>query len=70
MRTIDLSPFYRSTVGFDRFRSTLSSHQLNGVDSAAPSDPPENTARTGATATLIASPSPSPASPTPNSRSR
>ena len=44
MRTIDFAPFYRSTVGFDRLFSTLD--QLNGVDSAAPSYPPYNIART------------------------
>ena len=38
MRTFDFAPFYRSTVGFDRLFSTLD--QLNGVENAAPSDPP------------------------------
>src|SRR4030095_1981386 len=45
MRTFDFAPFYRSTVGFDRLFSTLD--QLSGVESAAPSYPPYNIARTG-----------------------
>src|SRR4030095_4613784 len=51
MRTIDFAPFYRSTVGFDRLFSTLD--QLSGVDSAAPSYPPYNIARTGENAYRI-----------------
>ena len=45
MRTFDFAPFYRSTVGFDRLFSALD--QLSSVDSAAPSYPPYNIARTG-----------------------
>ena len=45
MRTYDLTPFYRSTVGFDRLFSTLD--QLSGVDGAVPSYPPYNIGRTG-----------------------
>ncbi len=42
MRTFDLAPLYRSTVGFDRLFS-----MLDGFDSAAPSYPPYNIERTG-----------------------
>ena len=45
MRTFDLAPLYRSTVGFDRLFSLLD--QVSGVDSAAPSYPPYNIERTG-----------------------
>src|ERR1700751_3919741 len=41
MRTFDLAPLYRSTVGFDRLFS-----MLDGFD-AAPSYPPYNIERTG-----------------------
>ena len=41
MRTFDLSPLYRSTVGFDRLFS-----MMDGVD-AAPGYPPYNIERTG-----------------------
>ena len=51
MRTFDFAPFYRSTVGFDRLFSTLD--QLSGMDSAAPSYPPYNIARTGENAYRI-----------------
>jgi molecular chaperone IbpA len=51
MRTFDFAPFYRSTVGFDRLFSTLD--QLSGVESAAPSYPPYNIARTGENAYRI-----------------
>lgn len=44
MRTFDLSPLYRNTVGFDRLFSLLDS--VGGVD-AAPSYPPYNIERTG-----------------------
>jgi molecular chaperone IbpA len=44
MRTFDLAPLYRSTVGFDRLFSLLD--QVAGVD-AAPSYPPYNIERTG-----------------------
>ncbi len=43
MRTFDLSPLYRSTVGFDRLFS-----MLDGFD-AAPGYPPYNIERTGET---------------------
>ena len=41
MRTFDLSPLYRSTVGFDRLFS-----MLDGFE-AAPGYPPYNIERTG-----------------------
>ncbi len=44
MRTFDLTPFYRSTVGFDRLFSLLD--QVGGFD-AAPGYPPYNIERTG-----------------------
>ena len=44
MRTFDLAPFYRSTVGFDRLFSMLD--QANGLD-GAPGYPPYNIERTG-----------------------
>ena len=44
MRSFDLSPLYRSTVGFDRLFSLLD--QVAGVESA-PSYPPYNIERTG-----------------------
>jgi len=45
MRNFDLSPLYRSTVGFDRFGSMLD--QLMSGDAAAPSYPPYNIEKTG-----------------------
>lgn len=45
MRHYDLSPLYRSTVGFDRLFSLIDS--LGDVDTAAPSYPPYNIERTG-----------------------
>ena len=45
MRTFDLSPLYRSTVGFDRLFSVLDS--LGNVDNTAPTYPPYNIERTG-----------------------
>ena len=45
MRTIDLSPLYRSTVGFDRLASMLD--QVMSGDVAAPSYPPYNIEKTG-----------------------
>jgi molecular chaperone IbpA len=48
MRTFDLAPLYRSTVGFDRLFS-----MLDGFDSAAPSYPPYNIERTGENAYRI-----------------
>ena len=44
MRSFDLTPFYRSTVGFDRLFSLLD--QVSGVDTA-PGYPPYNIERTG-----------------------
>jgi molecular chaperone IbpA len=44
MRTFDLAPLYRSTVGFDRLFSLLD--QVAGME-AAPSYPPYNIERTG-----------------------
>ena len=40
MRNFDLSPLYRSTVGFDRFGSMLD--QLMSGDASAPTYPPYN----------------------------
>jgi molecular chaperone IbpA len=45
MRTFDLTPLYRSTVGFDRLFSLL--NQVSGFDSTAPGYPPYNIERTG-----------------------
>jgi molecular chaperone IbpA len=45
MRTFDLAPLYRSTVGFDRLFSMLDN--VAGFDNAAPSYPPYNIERTG-----------------------
>jgi molecular chaperone IbpA len=45
MRTIDLTPLYRSTVGFDRFASLLDSALSHDV--SAPSYPPYNIEKTG-----------------------
>ncbi len=45
MRNFDLSPLYRSTVGFDRFGSMLD--QLLAGDTSAPSYPPYNIEKTG-----------------------
>lgn len=50
MRHFDLSPLYRSTVGFDRLFSLLD--QASGVDSQ-PSYPPYNIERTGENAYRI-----------------
>ena len=50
MRTFDLAPLYRSTVGFDRLFSLLD--QVAGVD-AGPSYPPYNIERTGENAYRI-----------------
>jgi molecular chaperone IbpA len=44
MRTFDLAPLYRSTVGFDRLLSLLDQGTENG---AAPGYPPYNIERTG-----------------------
>jgi molecular chaperone IbpA len=50
MRTFDLAPLYRSTVGFDRLFSMLDGA---GFDSSAPSYPPYNIERTGENAYRI-----------------
>ncbi len=50
MRTFDLSPLYRNTVGFDRLLSLLDT--VGGVD-AAPTYPPYNIERTGENAYRI-----------------
>jgi molecular chaperone IbpA len=44
MRTFDLAPLYRSTVGFDRLFSLLD--QFSGVDGSVPGYPPYNIERT------------------------
>jgi molecular chaperone IbpA len=51
MRTFDLAPLYRSTVGFDRLFSLLD--QATGLDGTAPSYPPYNIERTGENAYRI-----------------
>ena len=43
MRTYDLTPFYRSTVGFDRLLSLLDQATADG----SPGYPPYNIERTG-----------------------
>ena len=45
MRNFDLSPLYRSTIGFDRLGSMLD--QLMSGDTPAPSYPPYNIEKTG-----------------------
>ena len=45
MRTFDLAPLYRSTVGFDRLFSMLD--QGAGIEGSAPTYPPYNIERTG-----------------------
>ena len=45
MRTFDLAPLYRSTVGFDRLFSLVD--QLAGSDGNVPGYPPYNIERTG-----------------------
>jgi molecular chaperone IbpA len=50
MRTFDLAPLYRSTVGFDRLFSLLD--QVTGVE-ATPGYPPYNIERTGENAYRI-----------------
>ena len=45
MRSYDLTPFYRSTVGFDRFFSLLD----QAGSEASPGYPPYNIERTGET---------------------
>jgi molecular chaperone IbpA len=51
MRTFDLAPLYRSTVGFDRLFSMLD--QVAGFDSSTPGYPPYNIERTGENAYRI-----------------
>jgi molecular chaperone IbpA len=51
MRSFDLSPLYRSTIGFDRLFSLLDQH--SGIDSATPTYPPYNIERTGENAYRI-----------------
>jgi molecular chaperone IbpA len=51
MRTFDLAPLYRSTVGFDRLFSLLD--QVSGFDGAAAGYPPYNIERTGENAYRI-----------------
>ena len=45
MRTLDFAPFYRSTIGFDRYFSMLD--QINGLEGAVPGYPPYNIERLG-----------------------
>ena len=47
MRSFDLSPLYRSTVGFDRLFSLLD--QVTGTAETAPTYPPYNIEKTGET---------------------
>ena len=51
MRTFDLAPLYRSTVGFDRLFSLLD--QVTGFDGSTQSYPPYNIERTGENAYRI-----------------
>ena len=51
MRQYDLSPLYRSTVGFDRLFTILD--QMSGVDATAQTYPPYNIERTGENAYRI-----------------
>jgi len=51
MRTFDLTPLYRSTVGFDHLFSLLDS--FGGVDGGNPTYPPYNIERTGENAYRI-----------------
>jgi molecular chaperone IbpA len=51
MRTFDLAPLYRSTVGFDRLFAMLD--QVSGFDNAGSSYPPYNIERTGENAYRI-----------------
>jgi molecular chaperone IbpA len=51
MRTFDLAPLYRSTVGFDRLFSLLD--QASGFDNAGTTYPPYNIERTGENAYRI-----------------
>ena len=51
MRTFDLAPLYRSTVGFDRMFSMLD--QLDGVEGSVSGYPPYNIERTAENAYRI-----------------
>jgi len=51
MLNYDLSPFYRSTIGFDRLLSLLD--KSAGVDASAPTYPPYNIERTAENAYRI-----------------
>jgi molecular chaperone IbpA len=51
MRTFDLAPLYRSTVGFDRLFSMLD--QVSGFDGSGSTYPPYNIERTGENAYRI-----------------
>jgi molecular chaperone IbpA len=51
MRSFDLTPLYRSTVGFDRLFSLLDN--FGGTDGPVPSYPPYNIERTGENAYRI-----------------
>ena len=51
MRQFDLSPLYRSTVGFDRLFNLID--QMSGVEAAAQAYPPYNIERTGENAYRI-----------------
>src|SRR5665213_3568535 len=51
MRTFDLNPLYRSTVGFDRLFGLLDN--LSGADAQVPAYPPYNIERTGENAYRI-----------------
>lgn len=51
MRTFDLSPLYRSTVGFDRFATLLD--QVLTAEGAQPAYPPYNIEKTGENAYRI-----------------
>ena len=51
MRNFDLSPLYRSTVGFDRLAGMLD--QLMAGDAPAPTYPPYNIEKTGENAYRI-----------------
>lgn len=52
MRSYDLTPFYRSTVGFDRLFNLLD-QSGQGSDNSAPGYPPYNIERTGENAYRI-----------------
>lgn len=47
MRTFDLTPFHRSTVGFDRLFSLLDQANGQGPGESSPGYPPYNIERTG-----------------------